>query len=518
MFKNIFNLRFLYLFLISFLLLTLPNGLFYAFDKDEPKYLHAAKYMLKDKNYILPYFNGEIRFDKPILVYYLILLGYKLFHNIDTFSGRFFPSLFGVLTILLLYLWLSKYKSKNFAFLVSLTLLTTLEFVIMSSLAMPDTPLLFFIFSSFVFLFEGYKENKNIYYYLASILIGLGTLTKGPVTLALPALGFLMYLILEGKLKETLKKFPIFSFTFIFLLITLPWYILAYKTAGKEFIDKFIIFHNIKRFLGKIPGHPSNSYYYLINFLWAYFPYTFFAFVSIFYILKILKDKLFSYSFVNSFIIISFFQKAKTKLIHYILPSFPFLSILSTYTYLSSPNFLKEILVDLSYVLVFLTFIGVSLYTFMITGSLFSFIPLLIYLFYFLLSLFYFRNLLGLAHFTLILFVSIKYIYLPLLNDYRIKEKIAFYIKEKLKTKPVYFFNYFSPEIIFYSDRKQIKNINLDNLNKTLKKDIFIITNFTGYDKLKHFVNLNIRKIIYGKEYFGRDYLYLLEVEENKKN
>ena len=85
--------RFWILALISIVLLVLPNGLYSAFDKDEPKYLEAAWEMVKTGDYITPYYNYEYRFDKPILVYWLVALGYKILESMSLEADFSFPSL-----------------------------------------------------------------------------------------------------------------------------------------------------------------------------------------------------------------------------------------------------------------------------------------------------------------------------------------------------------------------------------------------------------------------------------------
>ncbi|MEO2082538.1 MAG: glycosyltransferase family 39 protein, partial [Desulfurobacteriaceae bacterium] len=124
--------KFWTLLILSTLLLVLPGGLYSAFDKDEPKYLEAAWEMVKGGDYITPYYNYEFRFDKPILVYWLIAAGYKLF-GVNEFGGRFFVSLCGVLTVLLLFWWLRRLKGENFAFWTSLIFLSLLNFIVMAS-------------------------------------------------------------------------------------------------------------------------------------------------------------------------------------------------------------------------------------------------------------------------------------------------------------------------------------------------------------------------------------------------
>ena len=48
-------------------------------DETEPIFAEAARQMVETGNWITPYFNGETRFDKPPLIYWLMAISYHLF-------------------------------------------------------------------------------------------------------------------------------------------------------------------------------------------------------------------------------------------------------------------------------------------------------------------------------------------------------------------------------------------------------------------------------------------------------
>ncbi len=47
-------------------------------DETEPLFAEAARQMTVTGDWITPYYNGETRFDKPPLIYWLIAIAYKL--------------------------------------------------------------------------------------------------------------------------------------------------------------------------------------------------------------------------------------------------------------------------------------------------------------------------------------------------------------------------------------------------------------------------------------------------------
>jgi hypothetical protein len=102
-------------------------------------------------------------FDHPPMVALFIKLGYSIFQN--EFGVRLFFNIFGVATILLLWLMTNKRNEKIF-------ILLTLCYPLIQSagfLALPDTPLLFFA-TLFLFLVKKYLVDDGI---KNSVLLGL---------------------------------------------------------------------------------------------------------------------------------------------------------------------------------------------------------------------------------------------------------------------------------------------------------------------------------------------------------
>ena len=70
------------------------------FDADEPAYAEAAREMLVRADWVTPTFNGQLRPDKPILFYWLLIASYRVF-GMTSFAVRCWSALAGVgLTLL----------------------------------------------------------------------------------------------------------------------------------------------------------------------------------------------------------------------------------------------------------------------------------------------------------------------------------------------------------------------------------------------------------------------------------
>ena len=108
-----------YLLLTALLVLA---GLAYLFgnsrsalwDRDEPRFAQASREMIQRQDYIVPHLNGTYRFDKPVLVYWLMVFNYRLFGTGD-FAARLGSSLSGLLACGLLYLFATRLFNRKLA-------------------------------------------------------------------------------------------------------------------------------------------------------------------------------------------------------------------------------------------------------------------------------------------------------------------------------------------------------------------------------------------------------------------
>ena len=83
------------LFFFVFLFIYLyGNGSHSLWDRDEPRYADAAQTMFKTGQMIVPMFNGDIRYDKPVLVYWLMNIPMHIW-GINEFSCRAVQALSG---------------------------------------------------------------------------------------------------------------------------------------------------------------------------------------------------------------------------------------------------------------------------------------------------------------------------------------------------------------------------------------------------------------------------------------
>lgn len=326
-------------------------GSYRLIDVDEPRYAEAAREMIEKHDWVTPYFNYQLRFDKPVFIYWLIALSYKLFGNVSEFAARFPSALMGSFLVFFTYFFGRRSVSHFFGMVSAVVLLTCLQFIAISRMSITDMTLSFFLcatyFSGFLGL-ESKESHKKYWWWLAYAFCGLAILTKGPVGFGLPAIIFAVYAVLSGKIKECFKPIYILPGFLIMSLISVPWYYLIIQRHS-EFVSYFFIKHNLQRFSSTELGHVQPFYFYIPVVLLGFFPWSVYfvpalvkgvnrlvAFakeaqpksLAIFENLD-LKNKAMLYSIITFSVIFVFFSASEAKLLTYIMSLFPALAFIS---------------------------------------------------------------------------------------------------------------------------------------------------------------------------------------------
>ena len=116
----------------------------YLWDEDEPKNAECAREMLEAGNWTVPQFNYELRTDKPILLYWLMLAAYQV-GGVSEFTARFWSAALAVGTTLLTYHLGRRLYGGSVGLWSGLAMATCLMFAVSGRAATPDSTLIFCI-------------------------------------------------------------------------------------------------------------------------------------------------------------------------------------------------------------------------------------------------------------------------------------------------------------------------------------------------------------------------------------
>jgi len=323
--------RFLILIGIAALLYTANSWGYSIYILDEAKNSTCAREMYDNSNYIVPYFNAELRTDKPPLHYYFMSVAYATF-GANEFAARLFSGIFGLLTLIITYFATLRLLDRDSAFYSALVLASSLQIAVQFHLAVPDPYLVFFVTATlFSFLLYDQGQGKK-WLWLFYISIALAVLSKGPVAIALPGVVVLAYLFLSKNLSWK-SVFAILDVRGIalFLVLALPWYLAVHFQTDGAWTDGFFFKHNLQRFTGTMEGHGGFFLLPLLFILTGTLPFSVFAPQAFIHAWKDREKRLVLLAFVTVATFAIFFAISRTKLPSYTSPSLPFMAILLGY-------------------------------------------------------------------------------------------------------------------------------------------------------------------------------------------
>ena len=309
---------------------------------DEPRYAQVAREMFVRGDLITPTLGGHTWFEKPALLYWLMISAYKIF-GVTEFAARFGTALCGLLTIVAVSILTRNFERSNaestgLSWWSTMAAATCFGMIVFSRGATFDivvTMTLTWAFT-FYFLHEGARSLKNKRWLLIGFYaaVGLSLLAKGLIGIVVPSGVIGLYHLIQRRwpsrelLVSVLWGFP------VSLLIAAVWYGPVISRHGWTFINDFFIQHHFARYVSDRYQHPQRVYFYIPMLLMLTVPWTGFV-IDAFAHLRFGKYNVRNVStslnvFAASWIIfpLVFFSFSGSKLPGYLLPAIPAAAIL----------------------------------------------------------------------------------------------------------------------------------------------------------------------------------------------
>ena len=246
-------------------------------DANEAYYTETPRHMVESGDYVNPEFNGAPRFNKPVLSYWIVAASYHVF-GVLVWAERVAIA-FGTLGIAAAAFVIARVMwSARAGWIAALVLLSAPRVVFFSRRIFIDIWIT--LFMSLVLMFfalaEARPEHRRRYLLLMYAAAGLGMLTKGPIAIALPALAFLVYLAIEGRLRE-IWRMQLVTGALIVLAIVVPWYAMVYAQHGPQYLIEFFVGENVGRYADTYGQQARPFYFYIPVLLTELFPWSLFV-------------------------------------------------------------------------------------------------------------------------------------------------------------------------------------------------------------------------------------------------
>ena len=287
------------------------------FDLDEGAFGQATREMFLRGDFVSTYLNGQPRYDKPILSYWLQAASLAAF-GVDEFAFRLPSALAATAWTLLIFLFGRRVAGSRRGLLAALLLATSLAVTVIGKAATADALLNLLLSASLLALYLYLREGRRVWLYAAAAAMGLGFLTKGPVAVAIPAAVSALYCASRGEWRVWLRLAVDWRAWSLFLWVAAPWYLVQYLREGEGFFLSFFLRHNLGRFQEPLEGHGGGWWYYLPVLLVGVLPYITLLLRALSRWRETFADPLGRYLLIWFALVFVLFSLAATKLPHYL--------------------------------------------------------------------------------------------------------------------------------------------------------------------------------------------------------
>jgi dolichol-phosphate mannosyltransferase len=284
-------------------------------EPEETLYAEIPRQMLAEDRLLVPVRHGQDYYDKPPLLYWLVMAAYQLC-GVHDWAARLVPSSAAFLCVLVSYWWAKRTAGPRAAFAGALMLCLSPRFAQMARMLTTNALLTLWVIAALATAHRGLagpSVNRR-WWLLSALACGMGLLTKGPVALLLVVVPILVYQLLHrrGALGRPLKGqesgassvgwvessepticakeldggFRGLHPPYIWPLtpglwgiyaavaggISLPWFIIV-AIRDPAFVDYFFWIHHIRRYIDPI-DHLQPAWYYIPILLMGMLPWT----------------------------------------------------------------------------------------------------------------------------------------------------------------------------------------------------------------------------------------------------
>lgn len=231
---------------------------------DESRHGVSAIEMIKANNYLVNTYNNAVDYYnlKPVLSFYPMVLGYKLF-GFNPLGLRFFSALLTVLTVLMVVVVASRNLGYTKGIFAGAILVSVERFFLEHNARSGDPDALYiFLYVGALLLVIG-ETRSWLRFAFAFLLASAAFLTKSFHVLPLLASLFVLYILKFGQSSQSLVKLLVCLF--VFSLPIALWAFSRYQYDRFDFLWQMVSYDLLKRSANVIEGHAGSVWFYLVN-------------------------------------------------------------------------------------------------------------------------------------------------------------------------------------------------------------------------------------------------------------
>jgi 4-amino-4-deoxy-L-arabinose transferase-like glycosyltransferase len=248
-------------------------------DRDEPRFAQATWEMIERGDWFIPYFNGQYRFDKPVLAYWWMRIHDVVLGKTEL-ASRLHSVVASVLTALVIFEIGAFLFSRQAGFWAGAGWLSCFQVLIHGRLCVADLPLLLGVTVACWGLFrlllaEADPPRWGKWFWVLAGGLAFGFLAKGPVALAVPLLAVLLARFAFHREAVPWRRCQPVSLAVVVLAAVGLWGIPALVMTQGKFWEVGMGEHVVERGLGAFNGRLRIPVvYYLFTALLSLWPWS----------------------------------------------------------------------------------------------------------------------------------------------------------------------------------------------------------------------------------------------------
>jgi 4-amino-4-deoxy-L-arabinose transferase-like glycosyltransferase len=236
-------------------------------EPDEGRYAEIAREMIESGDWLVSHLNGIEHFQKPPLIYWATAASMKIF-GVNEWAARLPVALAALGMIGATVLLGRTLFGSRAGWLAGMIVATTGGVFLMGRLLTPDMLMAFWITVALACLARTHRGGGRAWAWGFFIAMGLGFMTKGPMSLVVPGSAALCLAIAERKQGRRLKLSWLRGWL-LALAIGLSWFA-AVTLRHPELKEYFLGYELVQRFASKSHGR-SRPFWFFIPLLPVFF-------------------------------------------------------------------------------------------------------------------------------------------------------------------------------------------------------------------------------------------------------
>ena len=312
-------------------------------DRDEARFAQATKQMLEVGDYVDIRFQDEVRYKKPVGIYWMQAAAVKvgqalgIREALTTIWLYRLPSLFGALSAVLLTYWTAlAFVTQRAAVLAGLMMATCILLSFEGRIAKTDAALLASVVAAMGALARAYLPEQRKWlgpqsvWLLPAIFwtaLAAGVMLKGPVILMVVALTAGTLVVVDRSAVWLMALRPLAGVMW-FALLVLPWFLAILLRSGESFFAESIGHDLVSKLTSGQESHGAPPGYYVVVFWVTFWPGAALAGLAVPAVWSARREP--GAKFLLAWIVPSWvvFELVITKLPHYVLPLYPAIAML----------------------------------------------------------------------------------------------------------------------------------------------------------------------------------------------